>query len=622
MCGIAGLLRLTPTHSLEQDMSRVNDALHSMRHRGPDRSAVIQSSGLTLGHNRLSIIDISAAGNQPMWDPSYSYAIAFNGEIFNYRALQHELRERGVEFQSNSDTEVLLHWLIQFGENGLTRLNGFFAFAFWNSTAEQLLVVRDRFGEKPLWYFQTDDQIAFASEGKALQHLTEQSEIDPASVATFLQYTYIPAPYSIWKNHIKLQPGQLICITKGEMIQRRWYESPVTAPEAGHEAIQLRELLQDAVQLRLISDVPLGAFLSGGLDSSIVAALAAQSVQTLRTYSISFPDSPFLDEREDAERVARHIGSVHESIAVRDAELFDAFSDTITALDEPFSDASAVAVNALSKAVKQNVTVALSGDGADEIFGGYRKHLALMRATQSTEWHKSFIQMAATLSSALPSGRQSKLANNVRKLRKYARGLSLNNADRYLYWSSFSGENHVREILDRSVIQDSSQRMQSFIGEKSMDTLSDCLRTDQELVLANDMLVKVDLMSMSHSLEIRSPFLDHRVVEWARGLNDDHKIHQGIGKHILREAFGALLPSSTLIKEKKGFEIPLDSWLRSRLSEEVQGLADSSVLRHTGLFRMDGIKSLISRWERRPDSSLTHLLFSLLVLNRWLERRP
>jgi asparagine synthase (glutamine-hydrolysing) len=611
MCGIAGIYRFTHS-SGEDDLTRVARAVTAMRHRGPDWQQCTQHGPLTLGHARLSIIDLSESAGQPMADPTGRYHLVFNGEIFNFRDLRNNLQATGITFTTSGDTEVLLHWLIQHGENGLHALNGFFALGFYDAQTDELLLARDRFGEKPLWYARHSDHFAFASEGKGLQQLTDCGEISPDALGTYLQYTYIPAPHTAFTKARKVMPGECIRVTAQQVHAALWYTG-----NDSNVSSDLKSLLHDAVRLRLISDVPIGAFLSGGLDSSIISAVAAQHTSRLRTFSVSFPEHPYLDEDAHARAVASHIGSDHTTIPLSTRDLFTAFDSMTDAIDEPFADASSLAVLSLCREVKKHVTVALSGDGADEFFAGYRKHLAHLRAVGLSANMKRLIRAASPLIRQLPAGRDNRLSDFARKLRRFEAGLSHTGKDRVLHWAAFSLQGHVQSVMSNVYSDLAAQSL----TDGAYDQLQEVLRADQSLVLPNDMLVKVDLMSMSQSLEVRAPFLDYRVAEYARKLRAGELVQHNQGKALLREVFGALLPAEILSRRKQGFEIPLDAWIRKELKEEVRSLHESPHLRSTGFFRMDELERMMGKATGAGDSSLTHLAFSLVVLNRWLGRQ-
>lgn len=620
MCGIAGVYSAVRNESDPVRIERINRALMRMHHRGPDYQRTIGSDRVILGHARLSIIDPGSGSNQPMCDASGRWFLSFNGEIFNYPELRKQLQAKGIQFTTAGDTEVLLHLLIQKGLNGLNELNGFFAFAFWDVQNSELWLVRDRFGEKPLWYSTQGDDTYFASEGKALDELCQASSPDPVAIASYLRLTYLPGTQCATTGYHKIPPGHLAIVSARGLEIKKWYRALMPEIRVGREKEQLEALLISAVRRRLISDVPLGAFLSGGLDSSIVSALAIREKPDIKTFSIAFPDHPYLDESADAQLVANHIGSNHQSILLTDAELFQSMNRSTRSLDEPFADSSAIAVNALAEMVKKEVTVALSGDGADELFGGYRKHIALMEALNMGEVKKSAIKITAALTAGFSQSRQHRISDQIRKLQRMAEGLSYTPSGRYLFLSSFARQIHLQAILPEAILNESEFRIMEDFSDLALDETNGFLEADQRMVLAGDMLVKVDLMSMAHSLEVRSPFMDYTVVEYARALPPEQKIRQKTGKYLLRETFGHLLPSSTLKKRKQGFEIPLESWLANELRDELRSLESSRYLRELGCIDTVQTGRIVKTFLDGKEPAAAQLLYSLLVLNRWLGR--
>ncbi|MFN8777180.1 MAG: asparagine synthase (glutamine-hydrolyzing) [Flavobacteriales bacterium] len=612
MCGIAGIVSLG--RPLPPDAAgRMQGALQGMANRGPDDSRILHCGPHVLGHTRLAIMDLSAAAGQPMNDPSGRYTLVFNGTIFNYQELRTELRGKGISFQTRSDTEVLLHWLIIHGIGGLHRLNGFFALGFCDSHEDTWLIARDRYGEKPLWYASGEGILCFASGSAALRSLIPSEDLDTTSIATYLTCSYIPAPHTVWKNLHKLMPGHALTCRGGSHAISRWYhDSDATDDES------LELLLADSVRIRLASEVRHGCFLSGGLDSSIIAALIMRHTGHLRTFSVSFPDAPYLDEADDARQVAEHLGCHHTTIPVSEAELLRSLDRFIYSIDEPFADASSLALQALCAAVSHDIRVALTGDGADELFAGYRKHIALVRAASAGAMERMLMRSLVVPLALAPTSRASAPADGLRKVRRYAQGLRLDPRQRYIHWSSFCDENHLRDILEHGMYEAATQRMADAAGEPD-EQLQSILRADQNLVLPNDMLVKADRMSMSASIELRSPFLDYRVVEAARRLNNQNLVQNGRGKTVLRQTFGQLLPARALDKKKQGFEIPLDRWIRHQLREEIRSLGQSPHLAALGFIRMKEVNRQMIRAVEGQDSSRTHLAFSLLVLDRWLK---
>lgn len=620
MCGIAGsyhFKNFNPLSSIPEDETKL--ALLRTSHRGPDFTSVKTSGGCILGHNRLSILDLSAAANQPMCNESGRFWIVFNGEIFNYKELRVELELQGIQFRTTSDTEVLLQLLIIKKEKALNMLNGFFAFAFYDLETHELLLARDRFGEKPLWYYQDENAISFASELKGLVAYNIPKEIDIISLSLFLQFSYIPSPHSIYKKVFKLNPGHFIRCSDGKSTTEKWYE----ANEVIQEKIiptkihnQFDSLLQDAVNIRMHADVAVGCFLSGGMDSSVIALLASRKQSDIQTFSIAFKDEPFLDETKFALEVASHIGSRHEVIPIHTSNLFDEISKVWQNLDEPFSDSSSIAVSLLSSKVKNKVSVALSGDGADEILGGYNKHSALLKSLKSGITNSALPYFIPFID-ALPENRKSKFGNRSRQLKKYARGLELSLKDRYVLWASWAKESLCEELVTQEVSVRKGARVNHFVQDIIQEDFNTLLLADQQLVLSNDMLVKVDMMSMMHSLEVRPPFLDHRVVEFVNALPVSFKLNQHTRKIILAETYQDQLPKSVFNRPKKGFEVPLEAWLRKDLKSLVFETLSGENLTSKEFLRKEIVQKVLDMFYKKGKSELASLVYSLLVFEHW-----
>lgn len=620
MCGIAGSYRFDPKENSNgiSDIA-IQNALQKMDHRGPDFRAVKEFHSCILGHNRLSILDLSVLGNQPMSDESGRYWISFNGEIFNHPDLRKDLEKTGVHFKSTTDTEVLLHLLIQQGEFALSLLNGFFAFAFYDSQNHELLIGRDRFGEKPLWYFSDHRAIHFASELKALRCFDIATDIDQISLSLYLQFGYIPAPQSIYKNVLKLEPGHLIHCKNGTITTKEWYTNgKFTWLEKDPTEIikHVRHLMQDAVNIRTKADVPVGCFLSGGVDSSIVALLASGKKEQLQTFSVAFNDLPFLDETQYAVEVAKYIDSQHEVIRINSFDLHQEITNVWNQLDEPFSDSSSIAVSLLSSKVSKYVKVALSGDGADEIFGGYNKHAAILRS-MSRKNPNSILPFLLPVMNVLPTGRQSKVSNRLRQLKKYAQGIDLNLKERYILWSSWASESICEMLSTQEVSVRRGARLNQFVCDIIDDDFNSILIADQKLVLANDMLVKVDLMSMMHSLEVRAPFLDHRLVEFVNALPVQFKIDNTHRKILLRDSFAKELPESVFNRPKKGFEVPLEKWLRNELKEMVFEHLSAGNLTSQEYLKKDVVEFILNSFYKKGKNEYSHLIYSLLTFEYW-----
>jgi asparagine synthase (glutamine-hydrolysing) len=623
MCGITGIAAFNLVGRMQ--MIHLTAATMALEHRGPDYQGIWNDDHLGLGHRRLSIIDTSDAANQPMRDASGRYIIAFNGEIFNFKELRLFLEARGVQFRSQSDTEVLLELFALEGPACLHRLNGFFAFAIADTHSQSLFIARDRYGIKPLVYLADEDKFLFASEMKSLLAYGIEREIEPSALMAYLHLNYTPAPLTMVKGVHKLPPGHYITVSNGTFSVHPWYQLP-NNEEAGasfEEKKQLlRSLLEDAVQQRLVADVPLGSFLSGGVDSSIIAALAARHKPDLHTFSIGYADEKFFDETAYARKVARHLGTEHTVFSLTNKDLFSHVHGILDSLDEPFADSSAIAVYILSKHTRKHATVALSGDGADELFAGYNKHAALLRAMQPG-WKENLAMQFGGLWRTLPHSRHSPFGNKARQLARFAEGMALSPQERYWKWAGFAGNEAVEALLQPTIVQEEAQVQFRKLKEEILENISsgknfnEFLRADMQLVLPNDMLMKVDLMSMAHALEIRVPFLDHRVVSFAMKLPAEDKITPHSRKRILREAFSDMLPAEVFQRSKKGFEVPLLPWLRKDLKALIEeDLLEESFIRDQGIFQYPEIQKL---WRQALSSNPgdSHARIWGLVVFQW-----
>lgn len=622
MCGIAGSYRLGSGQVAGDD--RINAALKCLAHRGPDDEGIHRQGRAVLGHRRLSIIDTSAAGHQPFTDEGGRYTIAFNGEVFNFPELRAQLEAEGHTFRSRTDTEVVLRLFAVKGESFLHELNGFFALAIHDAQEDTLLLARDRFGVKPLWWCEHDGRVLFASELRALQALGAQGPLDRHSLQQLFTYHYIPAPYSILEGVRKLEPGELLRAGSGGIHRARWYDLVDAAqctPLPPDPVKRLRELLDDAVRMRLISDVPIGAFLSGGLDSSIVSALAARHHKGLRTFSIGYADAPYFDETRYAEEVARHIGSEHRTFQLTRDDLAAAYTDLLAAIDEPFADSSALPSFILCRETRKHVTVALSGDGADEVFGGYRKHQAELRLANPGALEKAVIALGP-LWRRLPRSRNNPLTDAFRKLERFASAASGHREQRWLDLASFDSDGDARALVPQAAhpMALDDRDMSMTRGMDRMPGLNGYLLADVRTVLPNDMLHKVDLTSMAQALEVRTPFLDRRVVELAFAMPAEMKIRRGMGKAILREACGDLLPASVLERRKQGFEVPLRELLLGPLGGLQDELLREELVREAGL-EPSAVRGIRKRLNGASPGQSQATVHALLVYMSWWKAR-
>ena len=608
-------------------LSRGEIANNKMLRRGPDGGAFFVKGCAGLGHRRLSIIDTSENASQPMSDPSGRYTITFNGEIFNYQELREKHFPDKGDWHSQSDTEVLLHLFIKMKENCLPLLSGFFAFAIYDNQLQTLFLARDRFGKKPVHYIKDENYFAFASELKALMAYDIPKKINYTSLVQYLQFNYIPQPSSILEDVSKLQAGHYLIISKDNFETRPYYElnwthinQSISYDEASS---QLEVLLDESVKKRLISDVPLGAFLSGGIDSSVVVALASQHTTHLNTFSIGYADNPFFDETYYANLVAKRYRTNHTVFSLSNQHFLEHIDNILNYIDEPFADSSAIPEYILSFYTRKHVTVALSGDGGDEVFAGYNKHAAELRIRKKN-FLNSLVKAGQPIWKALPHSRNKKSTNFFRQLSRFAEGAKLGVKERYWRWAGFLTEQQAWNLLtpgaqtkiDSNAFGSQKQVLLQYL--KDGDSLEDLLATDISLVLLSDMLVKVDLMSMANSLEVRSPFLDHEVVDFAFSLPTCYKIDQKMKKKIVQDAFRKYLPNELYNRPKHGFEIPLLDWFRKELRSMITGdLLNDKFVAEQGIFDSKSVQQLKAKlFSNNPgDSHAT--VWALIVFQSW-----
>ena len=623
MCGITGYFAFTEAGQTR--ISEIEQAVQALELRGPDGHGIFRENSIALGHARLSILDVSEAASQPFYDPSERYVLVFNGEIFNFQEHRDQLIQEGVQLKSTGDTEVLMHLLIREGIACLERLNGFFAFAFYDRQEESVLLVRDRYGEKPLLVFKEHAGIAFASEMKSILAFGVTPELDETSLRMYCHLNYIPGPESIFKSVLKVKPGNWMKINRNSVEEGVFYllENQAKLPPSqlsySEACDHLVSLMDQAVQRRMISDVPLGAFLSGGIDSSVVVALASKYTNSLHTYSIGYSDEPLFDETSYAKLVAERYQTNHTVFSLKNSDLFSHLQEVLNALDEPFADSSALAVYILCKETRKHVTVALSGDGADELFGGYRKHQAEWRIRQGG-LSSSFVTQLQPLWNLLPGSRNNKFGDLVRKLRKYSAGASLTEQERYWSWCGYGTEEYLNTLLNQAADPSEYKRRKNyatrFIGQAK--GMNDMLLNDMSLVLPGDMLTKVDLMSMANSLEVRPPFLDVDVVDFALSLPSEYKVDGHGRKKIVQDAFRSMLPEALYNRPKHGFEVPLLSWFRNELDEWIfQDLLEKTYLQKQGIFQVEAIQSLRKQLHSANPGDSTARIWALIVFQSW-----
>jgi asparagine synthase (glutamine-hydrolysing) len=625
MCGITGIFAFTT--SGEQSLPKVKDSSDKISLRGPDGNGYFVNNCVALGHRRLSIIDVSANGSQPMTDPSGQYTIIFNGEIFNYQELREKYFPDKGDWRSQSDTEVLLHLFIKLREKCLPLLSGFFAFAIYNKQNEELFIARDRFGKKPVYYYTNQDYFVFASELKGLLEYGIPKKLNHTALLEYLQLNYIPQPVSILEDVFKVQPGHYLFVSKNRLDIEPYFD--LTSVQENFSisynqaCSRLEQLMDESVRKRLIADVPLGAFLSGGIDSSVVVALASRHTNRLNTFSIGYKDNPFFDETKYANLVAKKYGTNHTVFSLTNHDFLDHINNILAYIDEPFADSSAIPEYILSYYTRKHVTVALSGDGGDEVFAGYNKHAAELQMRRSGFLNKLVIA-GAPIWKILPKSRNGRLTNLVRQLHRFSEGSRLTAKERYWKWATFLNDSQALNLLTPRIqaqinFTDLKQQKDRLLKNLSANgPFEEVLLTDINLVLLSDMLVKVDLMSMANSLEVRSPFLDHEVVQFAFSLPTSYKIDKTMKKKIVQDAFRKYLPAELYNRPKHGFEIPLGDWLRKELRSMItDDLLKDKFIEEQQIFSVQEVQQLKRKLFSNNPGDAHATVWALVVFQTW-----
>ena len=623
MCGIAGIASTQPERSIGELCQAMRDA---MAHRGPDDAGLHVTADRTaaLASRRLAIIDLSPGGHQPMFSRDRRVAVVFNGEIYNYRELRAELLARGRELVSQSDTEVIVHLYQELGEACLERLNGMFGLAIWDEGERTLLLARDRLGKKPVLYaHRPDGSLAFASEFQGLlKYPGIERRVNPAALDYFLRYGYVPAPLSAFSGVAKLPPGQLLRWQDGQISVRPYWELPPPRPRRLSEqqaAAELEELFADSVRRRLLSDVPLGAFLSGGLDSgSVVAMMARLSDRPVRTFSIGFGDDRY-NELPGARLVAQRYGTEHHEFVV-EPRAADVLPLLVRHYGEPYADSSALPTYYLAKLTREHVTVALNGDGGDELLAGYDRYRAALAAERVERTLPMPRRAYALAAAALPAGQD--LRAPVTRARRFLAGLADTSGGRYNRWMSIFepdllAASATPELLAATATSGAAEYLARPIDRRNGTGLLDSLvRLDIGTYLPGDLLVKADIATMANSLEGRSPFLDYRLIEWAAGLPPELKLRGQTGKYLLRQVMRPHLPPETLVAPKRGFGVPVAGWLRGELRPMLEEVVLSERALRRGYLRPAAVGELVAdHLAGRADRAKQ--LWALLALELW-----
>ncbi|MBS1793820.1 MAG: asparagine synthase (glutamine-hydrolyzing) [Acidobacteria bacterium] len=626
MCGITGWINLKDDRRDNHGEAVLHAMCERMTHRGPDSEGLWTDDRVALGMRRLSIIDL-ATGEQPVYNEDRSVVVVMNGELYNFREVRAELEKRGHKFETHTDTEILPHLYEEYGEAMVDEINGMFAFALWDKRREKLLVARDRFGEKPLYYGVFDGQLIFGSELKVLlANPAVRPELELDSLRRFLSFDYVPAPQSIYKNIFKLPAAHLLTVENGAVETRRywnltWHKNGRTT-SFDKAAEELRELLADSVRMRLVSDVPLGILLSGGVDSSTVAAFATQfSTEKVKTFSIGFEEDSF-DESKFARQVARHLGTEHYEDRLSVEKAADLISEIGLWLDEPLSDGSLIPTFLLSRFVRRHVTVALGGDGGDEIFAGYPMYYAHKVANLYNSFPRVLRSgLIEPLVNRLPVS--NKNLSFDYKAKRFVAASKYDLVTRHHSWFGSFSIDEQKNLLSPDVLAATSNDI--YGGAKALlnicdadDEIERMQFLDLNFYMAEDILTKVDRASMAVSLEVRAPFLDPRVAQFAARIPLEYKLKGKTGKFILKKAVEPLLPKAILQRPKKGFGIPIAEWLKGRLNQLMHQLLDPKRLKEQGLFDADFVSKLIREHENNTASHHKQL-WTLLVFQLWYD---
>jgi asparagine synthase (glutamine-hydrolysing) len=617
MCGIAGFINREKNAPTADRAGLLDKMCRVITHRGPDEQGAVVTGRAALGMRRLSIIDLKS-GQQPIYSEDGNLAIVFNGEIYNYRELKTKLEARGHKFKTNSDTETIVHAFEEYGADCVSHLRGMFAFAIWNKREESLFIARDRVGKKPLFYALTEQgNFVFGSEMKVLlTHGEISKEIDFSALDAYLTFGYVPEEFCIFKNVYKLLPGHFLTFKNGEIKTQKYWDfnyRKVSGIKTEAEYIEiLREKIKDAVKIRLISEVPLGAFLSGGVDSSSVVAMMSRILDApVKTFSIGFNEDSF-NELKYARVAAKHFETEHHEFIVT-PDLVETVDELVWHFDEPFADSSALPTFMVSKMARDYVTVVLSGDGGDELFAGYTRYVVDRRRSGMANLPAFVRRNLRVFSESLPHGA---------KGRNYLYNVSLDAIDRYI--DSISQYNALRKKSLYS--KDFQSKLNGNSGALRYRNIADSISTgnaidnllylDSKTYLPADILTKVDRMSMAASLEARVPLLDHELIEFVTQIPSDLKMKGFETKYIFKKAMEGIVPQEILYREKQGFGVPIEEWINNQLRARMHETLLERRTLERGYFEKSYIQTLLDEHaKRRRDHS--HALWILWMLELW-----
>lgn len=621
MCGITGVYNLD---GKSVDFLLLQKMTDSLSHRGPDDRGIFIDDNVGLGHRRLSVIDLSALGHQPMQDDGGNLAVVFNGEIYNFQEIRKELQLKGYKFKSKTDTEVILYGYKEWGADCVKKFNGMFAFAVFDRKSKQVFIARDRIGEKPLYYYLDNEKFIFASEIKAiLQDKSIKREIENQGLVNYFTFGHSVGPDTIYKNIKKLLPGHCLILKNGRIEIKEYWTLDVSGQkeDKGENFYkeEIKRLFEDSVRQKMISDVPLGVFLSGGIDSSSVAAMMAKNSSIpLKTFSVGFngQGSEF-NELADAKIVAEYFKTDHHEIILQEVDLVDTLNKLVYYFDEPFGDAANFPVFLMSQFAKKYVTVVLTGEGGDEFFGGYRRYM--VEKVRPNFLFLNFIFGNNLFKKSIGS------LPKLRRFKKLINSFSINDdMERYISWISFFSKDMQKDLFFQTLTDDPFKTYQKYSMQYEGESLVDkIMYLDQKILLPDGYLEKVDKASMAWALETRAPILDYRLVELANSIPLKYKIKGFNGKVIFKEAMKEFLPEQILHKKKHGFAVPTNAWFKDKLKNYLFEVLFDSETKSRGYFNYDYIDKIYKLYQTKSqylDSQLWLLLNFELWCRRFLDQ--
>ena len=619
MCGIVGVISKS-----EDEKNKIHEATRRMIHRGPDAEGFYKDDFISMGHRRLSIIDLDS-GDQPIRSEDNRHVIIYNGECYNFKEIKKQLVTEGARFFTNSDTEVFLKGFIAYGIQFLPMVNGMFSFAIWDNQKNKLYLGRDRYGEKPLYFYHDDNRFIFSSEIKSILSFGVEKKINAIALNYYFSLTAIPAPHSIFEGIYKLRPSSILSFEKGSFSISSYYDlkekihSQDVIFNEDEAKKGLKKRLTYSVEKRMISDVEIGAFLSGGIDSGIIVGLMSQlSNQPINTFTIGFKEKDH-DESKNAELVARFFKTNHTNYVLRYEDILHYLDDLLLHFDEPFADSSAIPSSVVSKLASEKLKVVLTGDCADELFGGYNKYLAPHYAKKLHCLHP-FLKKHAVLTGLKMMSKLGVYGEKMRQIEKVVNASELTSFDQRFQMMCLAFSSSEREALFSNSLFNShpKKEINKIYESLRAEELSKTLFTDVHFVLESDMLVKTDRMSMFHSVESRIPFLDPDVVEFAFRINDSLKIRKNNKKYILKKTFETMLPKEILRLPKKGFTVPVEKWMKNQLREEIEQLLSKEYVGDQGIFDFELIRK-IKKEHFSGYKNYRYRLWALFVFQKWYQ---